>query len=81
MVGGKVIEVRSVRVGDSDREALRIWVISQRNDDELAVYAEVSNDQPAIGEEVWWQGGKIFFDGDKKSINKIGYSFDPRAKG
>jgi hypothetical protein len=61
---------------------VRLWVRDIRcdRDDECAVYAEPAEIMPKLGEEIWWQSGRIMFDNDKRSLRKIAYSFDPRSK-
>ena len=76
-VGGRIIEIRamSVKTDDgADRCVARLWVVD-RNGTETCVYAEPAEVMPALGDEVWWQSGKIFFDGDKRHLVKVGYSF------
>lgn len=84
MVGGRIIEILPVRLTDGDRpgwhhDVVRIWVVSTHKDsyDECCVFAEVTDDLPVLGSEVWWQSRVIYFDGDKKTLTKVGYSFNP----
>ena len=74
MIGGWVIE----------RTEDRLWCVN--GSDELAVHFE--NDRnvrlPKLGEEIWWQAGRIYYGGpDPKhgeiSLRKVGYSHDQRA--
>lgn len=83
MVGGKVIEARSMRL-ESGKDVIRLWCVEthtgDRAPDECAVYAEPykEGDGPKAGDNIWWQGGQIMFDGDKRTVRKVGFSFDPR---
>ena len=74
-VGGHIIEMLTVRL-ESGHEAVRIRVMDRF--DELFVYAEPWPDGlgPTLGEEVWWQGQKIFFNRDRNWLRKIGNSGD-----
>jgi hypothetical protein len=78
MVGGTVIEARPMRT-EGGRDVMRLWCVD-RHADECAVYAEPyePGDGPTVGDQIWWQGGLIYFDGDRRDVRKIGYSFDPR---
>lgn len=74
MIGGWVIEITSDR----------LWCVN--GSDELAVHFENDRDVrlPELGEEIWWQAGRIYYGGpDPKhgeiSLRKFGYSHDPRA--
>ena len=77
-VGGRIIEMRRVTQRDADnpdfaRDAWRIWVVD-RNGVETIVFAKPQDDMPKLGDEIWWQSRRIFFDGDKKFMHKLGYS-------
>ena len=72
MVGGWIIEIAPVRDGQS-----RLWCVD-RNGDECAVNVENAPAMPLLGDEVWWQAGKVFWDGDRRQLRKVGYSYDPR---
>jgi hypothetical protein len=55
---------------------MRIWCID-RHGDETAVYAEMAAECLDIGEQIWWQSGKIYARDDKVTFHKVGYSSDP----
>lgn len=82
MVGGKVIEIRPMRL-ESGKDVVRLWCMETREGsgrwDECAVYSEPFEPDkgPKIGDSIWWQSGRIYFDGDKQTLRKVGYSFDP----
>jgi len=80
MVGGTVIEALLMR-DKSGRDVVRLWCVDKM--DECAVYADPKSPDglPGVGDRIWWQSGKIYFDGDKKVATKIGFSFDPRRLG
>lgn len=69
---------------ENGREVIRLWCVEahtgNRTPDECAVYCEPYKDGegPQVGESIWWQGGEIMFDGDKRTVRKVGFSFDPR---
>lgn len=78
-VGGHIIEILPMRLIETGQDVVRLWVKDMGYpDDETAVYAEPSEIMPSIGDAIWWQGGKIYFDQDRKWLRKVGYSFDPR---
>jgi hypothetical protein len=80
-VGGRLLEIKSHVLLDADdpkfrRDVLRLWVIDRSNF-ETIVYAEPVESGaplPHHAEEIWWGSGKIYFDGDKKHLVKVGYS-------
>jgi hypothetical protein len=82
-VGGRLIEIQPMTVRtdfDAQREVVRLWCVD-RAGTEACVYVEPAEAMPKLGEEVWWQGGKVMFDGDKRYLVKVGGSFSPPAAG
>ncbi len=77
MVGGTVIEAARMRT-EGGRDVVRLWCVDKM--DECAVYADPASADgvPKVGDRIWWQGRDIYFDGDRKTARKIGFSFDPR---
>lgn len=77
MVGGRVIEISPKGQG-----LLRLWCVGSGCErfDETAVYVETPSDGvlPSIGDEIWWQSGVVYFDGDRRRLRKVGNSHDPR---
>jgi len=79
--GGKLIEILRMRLPETGREVVRLWVVgtaygSPGMNDETCVYAEPQDSMPAIGDTIWWGGGRwIKFDGDRQELVKVGYSF------
>lgn len=79
--GGKIIEKRPVRLDDGS-EVVCYHVMSEyRPDwfDETCVYAKPADDEPQIGEAIWWGGEQQIYFGanDSKRLTKVGYSFNP----
>lgn len=72
-VGGNIIEIMPI---SSRPGVVRLWVMD-RDGIELCVLAEVAREMPAVGEPVWWQSGRIYFDQDRQTLKKIGFSFRP----
>ncbi len=78
-VGGQIVSNERYWMpieGQHPKATMRLWVID-RHGNECAVYAEPAAECLAIGEEIWWQSGKIYARDDKLTFHKIGYSFDP----
>lgn len=75
MVGGKVIEISTVRAGIS-----RLWCIGTGCEEgsECAVNVETESQMPPLGSTVWWQGGRVYWDEDRRYLRKVGFSYDPR---
>jgi hypothetical protein len=77
---GFLLEIKPFILTDLDdsrfrREVLKLWVIDRNSTDETIIYAELQEDQPKVGERIWWQEeGKIYFDNDTKFLVKVGYS-------
>ena len=63
MVGGKLIEIRQMRLRETGRDVVRLWVTSTdpiNYPGECAVYTEPGIDLPPIGDTIWWQSGTIY---------------------
>jgi len=78
-VGGRLIEVLPMRLEDGT-SVVRLWVVDRSHGspgmgDETCVYAEPQESMPAIGDEIWWQSGRVMFDGDRQTMRKVGNSF------
>lgn len=88
MIGGRVIEARHMTITagqwpGKQTDVVRLWCVGSRSEerfDECAVYAEAypEGKGPKIGDAIWWGNGRIYFDGDRRSVCKVGFSFDPR---
>lgn len=77
-VGGSIIEIKPMKLLETGQDVIRLWVVD-RNGEETCVYAYPANHMPNLGDAIWWQAGKIYFDGDRKRLVKVGYSFRPQA--
>jgi hypothetical protein len=78
-VGGRLLEILPMRL-EGGRDVLRLWVVATKAGgpgihDEFCVYAEQQETLPKLGDEVWWQGRRIYFEGDHQHLVRIGYSF------
>lgn len=73
MVGGRIIEITEIRQGIT-----RLWCLDTTHNDECAVNVKTAPAMPLLGDEIWWQSGKVYWDGDRRSLEKIGNSYDPR---
>lgn len=84
-VGGNIIEIRPQRitmgVPPRTEEVVRIWCMDPHNGDETCVYARPADVMPKLGDAVWWTSGRILFDGDRRSLEKVGFSFRPPVNG
>ena len=87
MVGGIIIEVREMvirAIGEhprAPRRVNRLWCVDPRTHQETCVFAEwyPPGKGPKLRESIWWQGGRIFYDGDRRSVNKVGISYAPKG--
>lgn len=83
-VGGHIIERRPITL-EGGKAAVEYRVMDQahardgRQPDECCVCAEPADVEPGLGDEIWWQAGKIFFDSDKRWLTKIGFSYSPEG--
>jgi len=71
MVGGRIIEK-----SHWPNFKVKLWCVDS-NDDECAVMVEEAPLMPELGQEIWWQSGKVYFNNDKNWLIKVGNSFDP----
>jgi hypothetical protein len=77
---GAIIEKVPFRFPEQAEDCVRYRVMDPRNQhDETFVCAEPADDEPALGETIWWGGGKDIYWGpnDSKRLNKVGYSWSP----
>lgn len=75
-VGGHIIDLAHVTHPDTGAPLTRYWVVD-RGRDESVVHAERAEVEPCLGDEIWWQAGRIYFDGDRRSLRKVGDAGDP----
>lgn len=78
--GGKIIEKRPMTLQDG-KDVIRYHVMDEYRPgwfDETCVYADPADEEPKLGEAIWWQSGAIYFGPhDSKRLTKVGYSFSP----
>lgn len=72
MVGGKIIEIKN------EGMVSRLWCMD--GNDECAVMVQNAQVMPVVGDAVWWQSGKVYWNNDRSILEKVGYSFDPRRE-
>lgn len=73
MVGGWIIEIIP-----SDIAGETQITCVDRAGDERCVIVETTHTMPLLGDEIWWQAGKVYWDKDRRQLRKIGNSFDPQ---
>lgn len=77
-VGGRIIDIRAVSPTET-----ALWVLdvsrSNSGETETCVHVETAPAMPLIGDEIWWQSGKVYWDNDRHQLRKIGYSHTPQA--
>lgn len=73
MVGGNVLQIDSAGPAE-----VKLWVCNPK-EGEGCVHVDPASGArlPRLGEEVWWQAGRVYFDGDRVSLRKVGYSHLP----
>jgi hypothetical protein len=81
--GGKIIEKRPMTLQDG-KEVVRYHVMSEYRPgwfDETCVCAEPAEDEPQLGEAIWWGGEQVIYFGpnDSKRLTKVGYSSTPEG--
>ena len=86
-MGGAIIEVKEAIIranGEHPRSPLRVnrlWCVDRRTHEETCVFSEwyPFGKGPKVGESIWWSGGWIFYDGDRKKVKKVGISYQPKG--
>jgi len=81
---GSIIEKRAMNVvagayPGKPTDVIRYHVIDPRNTDETYVMALPQEDEPDLGETIWWGAGEHIYFGpnDSKRLTKVGYSWTP----
>lgn len=75
VVGGRLIEIAPYRMQDGTMAA-RLWVVDTTYPhDETCVLAEYADEMPELRDSIRWQSGVIYFDNDRKTLKKVGYSY------
>jgi len=69
MVGGWIIQIMPI-----GPDVTELWCVD-RDGDETAVKVKTELQMPMLGEEIWWQDGKVYFDNDRKILTKVGNSY------
>ena len=77
MVGGYILQITPKRPG-----ILEIWVQGTGCEryDECAVCVKEALVMPKPGDSCWWQGRKVYCSGDTITLEKVGFSYDPRTQ-
>ena len=75
MVGGYILQITPKEPG-----VVEIWVQGTGCEmhQELAVKAKEAETMPKPGDSCWWQGREVYCAGDTITLEKVGYSYDPR---
>lgn len=79
MIGGRIIENAAIKL-ENGQWARRLWCVD-RNGDECCVFAEDAAVGLNMGDQIWWQGKRIYAKNDTLILDKIGYSFNPQRAG
>ena len=69
MVGGCIIQIAEIAPGVSE-----LWCVD-RHGTEAAVKVKAESEMPALGSEIWWQAGKVYWDNDRRTLDKIANSY------
>lgn len=77
MVGGYILQVTEIRPGIA-----QIWVqgTGSEQHDELTVNVKIAPVMPKPGDSCWWQGRKYYCAKDTITLERVGYSYDPRTQ-
>lgn len=75
-VGGRIVEIRNISATEA-----AIWVLDTNGQvsDETCVHVEIAPAMPLPGDNIWWQSGGVYWDSDRRTLKKIGYSHDPHS--
>ena len=76
MVGGFILQITEIRPG-----VAQLWVqgTGSEQHDELAVNVKIAPVMPKAGDSCWWQGRKCYCAKDTITLERVGFSYDPRA--
>lgn len=77
MVGGRIISILPKGEG-----VTQLWCVEAQggSTQECAVDVQNAPAMPLVGDEIWWQSGKVYWDRDRRHLTKIGNSYDPTTK-
>jgi hypothetical protein len=73
-VAVRVLEITRSYDAVNDGNVCRLWVIDHRLK-EICVYVEDAEVLPAVGDQVLWRAGKIYFDEDRRHLVTVGGAF------
>lgn len=76
MVGGWIIDITPMGQTQNGRAISRLWCVD-RNGNECAVHVEDESAMPLLGDEIWWQSGKVYWDNDRRELTKVANSYTP----
>ena len=76
MVGGRLIEI--AHLSGQNPALYRLWCVDGNDETAVKVHVNSEDSLPELGSMIWWQSGKVYFNNDKSSLPKVGYSYDPR---
>lgn len=76
MVGGRLIEI--AHLTGSNPAVYRLWCVDGNDECAVRVHVHPEDTLPELGQEVWWQSGKVYFNKDRNTLPKVGNSYDPR---
>lgn len=77
MIGGYILQITEKKPGVS-----QIWVQGTgcEQHDERAVDVKTAAVMPKPGDSCWWQGRNCYCANDTITLERVGYSYNPRAR-
>lgn len=82
MVGGIVIETKEMGMRTATGVLYRLWVMD--GFDELCVLVKIPFERwvflPGPGEQVWWQGNRLYYANDKVWLERFGAAYRPSSE-
>ena len=78
MVGGYIVQMTEVKPG-----IMQLWCIEAKNGSgtEMAINVKIATVMPKPGDSCWWQGREAYCANDTITLERVGFSYDPRRKG
>ena len=74
-VGGTIVGIRRKTLDDG-QEVIQFTVIDRAYTyDVTSVYAQPQAIMPGMRQQIWWHGRTIYFDDDRQTMVRVGYSF------
>lgn len=78
MIGGWIICITH-----KGPDVTRLWCVETPRDiwcvNECCVDVRNASEMPSVGDNIWWQAGKVYWDNDSKYLEKVGYSYKPHS--